>query len=364
MDPVHGKWSFLMADGTTWTGGNGGTLFVAPESVIPQHPSLPGISTVTGGLEYLVFGAPGGAATTTGSTASADYLPALDSHAIPGAAGTLVGRGGSVTGRFVGRRSGTYSAALARRGFVASLENVATAAGVQDNVGAGGNTVTFTGGMSRALTVDLAQSPRHPGAAVWSAKLATHADGGQPEAAALTASGALTMTHNGRPTTISFTLSSTRTGTFASGPVTVGSGEHVAVAPGSGLRSVRLTIRGRNGRQRTIVVRNHATAPPSLTVSRPYLAGTQVTVRVAIRRLHASAVMGVVLRVRRGSRVIAHVTARAASLHNGTRRFTFRLAHRVRGRLVLMTNAELVAVGSAGASSSVGARSRVTVRVR
>ena len=84
MDPIHGKWSYQMVDGTTWTGGGGGTLFVAPDSVIPQHPSLPGISTVTGGLEYLVFGSADGSVTTTGPAGGAEYLPVLDSHAIPG----------------------------------------------------------------------------------------------------------------------------------------------------------------------------------------------------------------------------------------------------------------------------------------
>jgi hypothetical protein len=364
MDPVHGKWSFLMADGTTWTGGNGGTLFVAPESVIPQNPSLPGISTVTGGLEYLVFGAPGGAVTTTGSTAGADYLPALDSHAIPGAAGTLVGRGGSVTGHFVGRNNGSYSAALAGHGFIASVENVATASGVHDSVRARGDAITFNGGMSRALTVELAQGMRHPGAAVWSAKVATHADGGQAEAAALTPSGRLTLDHGGRPTTISFTLSSSRAGTFASGPLAVGGGDHLTVTPASGLRSARVTLRTRNGRRHTIIVRNQAKPPASLTVSRPHLTGARVTVRVAIHRLRTRAVMGVVLRALHGRRVLERVMTRATSPRNGTRRFTFRLTRRMHGRIVLAANAQLVTVGSAGASSSVGAASRATVRVR
>jgi hypothetical protein len=66
MDPNRGAWSFLMADGTTWGGGDGGTMFVAPESLIPQNPSLPGVSTVAGALEYLVFGSANGSVRSAG----------------------------------------------------------------------------------------------------------------------------------------------------------------------------------------------------------------------------------------------------------------------------------------------------------
>ena len=363
MDPVHGKWSYQMVDGTTWTGGGGGTLFVAPDSVIPQHPSLPGISTVTGGLEYLVFGSADGSVTTTGPAGGADYLPVLDSHAIPGAGGTFVRRSGAMTSRLVGRKSGQYSAVVAGRGFVASVDDVATAAGVHDAVGGSGNQITFDGGMSRALTVELAQRARHPGGAAWSAKLATHADGGRSEAAALTPGGTLSFVHGGRPTTISFTLSSTGVGTFASGPVPVAGGEHVTVAPAAGLRSVRVTLRG-HGAVHTMIVRNHAAAPARLTVDRPRLAGNRITVRVGIRRLHARAVMGVAVRVIRGGRVLARATARDASPHNGSRRFTVQLARRVHGRVVLVANAQLVTVGSTGASSSVSAVRRTALTMR
>ncbi len=363
MDPIHGKWSYVMVDGTTWTGGNGGTLFVAPDSVIPQHPSLPGISTVTGGLEYLVFGASDGSVTTAGPTAGTQYLPVLDSHAIPGAAGTLVGRGGAMTGRFVGRKSGRYSAVLTGHGFVASVDNVETAAGVRDAVGGSGSTITFDGGMSRALTVDLAQRARTSGAAAWSAKLATHADGGRSEAAALAPNGTLSLVHGGRPTTISFTLTSTRSGTFASGPVPVGGGDRVTVTPAAGLRSARVTLRGRSG-VHTISVRNHAVPPARLTLSRPRLTGSRVTLRVGIRRLHARAVMGVVVRIMRGGHVLERATARDASAHNGSRRFTLQLTRRVHGRIVVATNAQLMTVGSAGASSRISAERRTALSMR
>ena len=113
MDPNRGAWSFVMADGTTWGGGDGGTLFVAPESLIPQNPSLPGISTIGNSLEYLVFGSADGSVQSAGTPTGASYLPALDSHAIPGAAGTIITRGGSLATKFVGRKHGRYSAAVA-----------------------------------------------------------------------------------------------------------------------------------------------------------------------------------------------------------------------------------------------------------
>jgi hypothetical protein len=363
MDPVHEKWSYLMADGTTWSGGGGGTLFVAPDSVIPQHPSLPGISTVTGGLEYLFFGAPGGAATATGPTTGNDYLPALDSHATPGAAGTLVGRGGAITGRFVGRRSGTYSAALSGHGLVASVENVATASGVRDSVGARGDGITFNGGMSRALTMELAQGIRRPGSGLWSAKLQTHADGGHREAAALTPTGTLSLMHRGRATTISFTLSSSRAGTFASGPVHVAAGDQVTVKPASGLSSARVTFRGRSG-VRTMVIHNHVAPAARLAIGQPRRTGSRLTVRVGIRGLHSRAVMGVVVRVVRNRRVLAHTTVRVINARNGSRPVALPLPVRVRGRVVVATNAELVTAGETGPSRAVGASRRMTLRLR
>ena len=143
----------------------------------------------------------------------------------------------------------------------------------------------------------------------------------------------------------------------------VAGGEHVTVAPAAGLRSVRVTLRG-HGAVHTMIVRNHAAAPARLIVDRPHLTGARITVRVGIRRLHARAVMGVAVRVIRGGRVLARATARDASPHNGSRRFTFQLARRVHGRVVLVANAQLVTVGSTGASSSVSAVRRTALTMR
>ena len=66
----------------------------------------------------------------------------------------------------------------------------------------------------------------------------------------------------------------------------------------------------------------------------------------------------------RGGRVLARATARDASPHNGSRRFTFQLARRVHGRVVLVANAQVVTVGSEGASSSVSAVRRTALTMR
>jgi hypothetical protein len=73
MDPNRGAWSFEMADGTVWGRGDGATMFVMPESTIPQDPSLPGLSTVASALTYLVFGSADGAARTAGAVLEEGY---------------------------------------------------------------------------------------------------------------------------------------------------------------------------------------------------------------------------------------------------------------------------------------------------
>ena len=95
--------------------------------MIPQNPSLPGISTIGNFFEYLVFGSADGSVRSAGAPAGASYLPALDSHAIPGAAGTIITRASSLATKFVGRKPGHYSAAVTGHGFVGSITDVITA---------------------------------------------------------------------------------------------------------------------------------------------------------------------------------------------------------------------------------------------
>lgn len=370
MDPTRGAWSFMMADGTTWGGGDGGTMFVAPESLIPQNPSLPGVSTVAGALEYLVFGSANGSVRSAGPPTGASYLPALDSHAVPSGAGTIITRGRSLATRFVGRTRGRYSAALAGHGFVGSFTDVITAPGVHDTVSGHGDLVSFDGGMVRPLTVELAQRALRAGGNAWSATLTTHADPGHAETAALSPGGKLNFSHGGEAPTVSFTLSSVRAGSgaasFSSGPVRVGGGARITIKPGTGLRSVRVSIHDRSGRMHTVILRNRATRPATLTLGRARLVGSRVTTQVRIAGLHAPAVMGVVLRVIQRGRVTVRRVANLRHVHNGSDKFTFHLPRGLHGRVHLLTNANLITTPAAPTITAgavmAGSHAAVTVR--
>jgi hypothetical protein len=370
MDPNRGAWSFVMADGTTWGGGDGGTLFVAPESLIPQHPSLPGISTLYDGLKYLVFGSADGSVRSTGAPVGASYLPALDSHAIPGAAGTIITRGRSLATSFVGRKRGRYSAAAVGHGFVGSVADVITAPGVHDTLSGRDDSVSFASGMARPLTVELAQRARDATATAWSATLNDQADPDSTETAGLSTGGTLNFSHGGGPATISFTLSNVRAGSgaakFASGPIQVGGGAHITVKPGTELRSVRVSIHDHGGRTHTVTLRNRATRPATLTLGRPRLKGTRVTARARIVGLHAPAVMGVVLRVVQHGRVTVRRVASLKHVHNGHDAFTFRLPRDLHGRAQLRTNANLITTPAAPTitAGAVTAASHAAVTVR
>src|SRR5262249_26350840 len=158
------------------------------------------------------------------------------------------------TGHFVGHKRGTYSAAVVTGGFAGSVSNVSTAPGVRDLVSGAGDAMSFEGSTGRALTMKLAQQAPQATGTSWSATLNTHADANQPDSPGLTRSGSLLINHNGSPTNVSFTLSSMRAGvgatTFVSGPLRVLGGVGVAVTPGAGLRTVRVTIRDIAGHAR------------------------------------------------------------------------------------------------------------------
>jgi hypothetical protein len=342
MDPVRGAWSFKMAGGTTWGGGNGGTIFAAPESTIPQDPSLPGLSTVGSALTYLVFGSANAASTTTGPGPGVSYLPALDPHAVPGAGGTLIARGHPIESTFVGRKRGTYSAAVMAGGFAGSVSKVSTSPGVHDIVSGAGNAISFDPGATRPVTMQLAQQARSATGTSWAATLQTRADAKHPESTGLTRNGTLEISHSGSSPTVSFTLTSMRASAgatkFVSGPVRVPRDVGVAVTPGAGLRTVRVTITDTTGRARSMTLRNHARPPARLSVTRPRLTHPDVTLAVRVAGLRARAVMGVVLRVLHGRRVIARRVALVGAVRNGHRIVLFPLPSNLQGRVRLIAN--------------------------
>jgi hypothetical protein len=366
VDPDHGSWSYLMDGGETWTGGDN-TLFVAPESVIPQDPSLPGLDTLEGALaslDYIVFGSQGNAVRIAAPPKGAQYLPALDSHAIPGAGGTVISRASSHTPatEFVGRARGRYSAAVVDRGFIASVAGVATQPGVHDELQGHGNTITFTGGVSRQLDFQLAHRARRPGGTTWSATVRTEADARGLDRAGLASSGMLTYAHLGQATKVSLALTGVNRQRgetlLKSGPIRIAPGDHLIVHPQRSL--ARVTIRDRRGHARRLVMRSRAHAPARLTVGSPRLARHRVSFRVRIADLNSRAVLGAVLRVMRGHRLIATRSAAVRHPRNGSRVLRFRLAGSLHGRYRLLVNAELVGIRSGGLGSAT-ARSRALI---
>ena len=115
--------------------------------------------------------------------------------------------------------------------------------------------------------------------------------------------------------------------------------------PGCARSRSRSTTRG--GQTHTVTLRNRATAPATLTLSRPRLKGSRVTTRVHIARLHAPAVMGVVLRVVQRGRVTARRVASVKHVHNGLDKLTFHLPRGLHGRAHLLTNANLITAPTA-----------------
>jgi hypothetical protein len=373
LDTVNGAWSYQMADGEVWSGsGNDGSLFVAPEFTIPQDPSLPGLGTLSDALAYLVFGSTNDAVRKTGTPPGASYLPALDSHASPNSAGTLVTNepGRALDATFEGVRNGHYSSAFIGNGFAASVSDVVTAPGVRDTVRGGADTLTFRGGKSRPLTLDLAQRARGGDATSWSASLHTGATANAADSAALTPRGTLTYRHDGAPATLTFTISNVKRGgaaaRFDSGPMRIGRGEQLRLAPQTGLTAVAVAIRDNRGHVRHAVLRNHAKPPARLTVGRPKAAGRHISVRVRVARLKSPAVMGVVVRSLRGHRSVATRVRSVATVRNGSRTFTFTLPRGVRGRYLIRADVQLVATATrrvpAASAMSAGTQARLTIR--
>ncbi len=370
LDPDNGSWSYLMSGGERWSGGNGGTLYVVPQNTIPQDPSLPGIQNVGDALAYVIFGSANGAVSTGTPPAGAQYLPALDSHALPGAAGTVVTKNPvrGLTTTFTGVKSGRYSGAFIGRGFAASVSNVSTAPGVHDALHGQADSVTFAGGRSRPLTIDLARQHSDRGGAIWSATVHTTGSAHGSDRTGLTRSGTLAYGHSGAPATLSFTLSSLSRGNgpvrFDSGPLHVAGGDQLRVKPQRGLGAVEATIRSASGHERRVTLRNHASAPATLAVRTPVVRRHRVVVRVKIGRLRTPAVMGVVLRVLRGHRVRVIRSVAVKHVRSGQRRFVFRLPARLSRGDRVRADVRLLATATRGepTAGSVTAGAAMIVR--
>jgi hypothetical protein len=360
------QWSYGMASGT-WTGGNDGSLFIAPFSTIPDDPSLPGLSDIVTAGPSAIFGS-GGAARTAGATDGAQYLPALDDGAAPGANGFLVFPKGTKNPTHVleGVKAGSYSEVFTGADTAAGVSGVGTRKGVKDTVSgdvSGDPGVTFKGGASRALTLTLATGNDKDGTA---AAINTHGAAGGSESGALTAGGTLRYAHAGRATTFSFTVTRVRRdgggATFTSPALRVANGDRVTVRPvGGDLTRVRVTTRRRGGATSTRVVRTRPAAGAGrLRIAKPALKARRVSTRVTIAGLKGRAVLGATLRVTRGGKAVARRATSVAKARNGAvtvrfatlprlRRGTYRLAVDLRlvtaeGRVATTRRGRAVAV--------------------
>ena len=371
VNTITSTWTFDLGGGDVWTGHDDGTFFVMPRWVIPDDPTLPGLGTLGSALRYLVFGSADGSVRTAGGSPGAQYLPPLDDHALPGGAGWWISRDAQhpLEASFDGLKNGHYTEAFTSPGFVGSVKDVTTAKGVHDKLTGSNGTITFTGGTDRALNVELAQRPARADATAWSATLNTHATAHGSDTAGLAPGGALSYAHAGAPTTLSLTLTSLRRdggpSRFISGPVKIGRGDRATVTPiGRDLASVRLQIRGADGKTTTRTLRNRTRPAARLALTAPKLAGRRASVTVRIAKLRGNAKLGASLRLVRGKRVLAHL-AKTARARNGRLTFTLRLPRVAAGRYRLLAGVRVFTIGQgAVAIASVSASRGAVVAVR
>jgi hypothetical protein len=375
IDPALETWSFDIG-GSVWSGGNDGSLFVMPQSTIPDNPSLPGIETLGQLLESITFGSADGSVRTVSASKHAQLMPVLDSHATPAAAGWWLApkTKAPLDVKMRGVKPGHYAETYNAPGFAGAVTDVATAPGVQDQLGGSASgTLNFAGSADRPLAVQLARQT--PGSSTaWSATVQTHSFAHGGDTASLTPAGTLGYAHDGAATTFSFTLTRLpRNGgpaRFESGPVRIGPGDHVTVKPlGSDLAGTRLTIRSADGRIRTRVLRNRARGVARLSLSGLRLGSTHgrrvASFRIRIAALRANAVAGVAFRLLHGRRVVARQGEKVSRLHNGTRAFSWRFPRVPAGTYRLVVDVRVATTGVRGAlvAASTEATRSATVKV-
>jgi hypothetical protein len=368
-------WSFSFVDETEpWSGGNAGSLWVLPSGAVPDDPTLPSLDTARTFTQSLIFGSSPGAVRTQSRSAGAEELAAEAAAPGPGPAGSVGGVWAAKPGRpldvsFEGRRPGHYTQVYNGSGFVAAVGNVETAKGVRDRVIGDGDGMTFAGGKDRPLQLKLA---RRTGPALTSAAtVRTSASAGGQDSVGLTDDGALVYGHDGHSTMVSFTLSEIRKDggpqTFISPRIEVRGGERLqAAAMGRGLNRVLVSIRRPDGSHLTRVLRNRAIAHRHLRIGAPRVSGHRVAVRLHLSGFHRRAIVGVVLRLRRGGHVVAR---RAVSLHavGENPKVVWRLPGRLaRGRYQLRSYARAIVGGGRDftASGSASAHRAATVRLK
>jgi hypothetical protein len=369
------SWSFNIGTSTVWSGGDDGSLFVAPQSTIPDNPTLPA-SDLVNLVNLVTFGSADGSARTVSATKGAQLLPVLDSHAAPGAAGTWVSTatGTPLEVEIHGVGSGRYSESYTAPGFVGAVKDVTITKGVQDRLtGSSAGTVSFTGGTDRGLDLELAHRAARA-TDVWSASIQTRARTQGRDTAGISPTGTLTYTHDGRGSPFSFSLSTVRRdggpAHFESGALRIAAGDRITVIPvARDLRTVRLQIRSKRGQRHTATLHNRARPPARLTLTRLRLITTRgrssATLQAHISSLRGNAMAGIGLRLLSGSRVVAHYRTTVSRVRNGTRTFSWRLPSIRHGAYRLVADVGVVTTGNLAAAgpAAVHATRNIAVRI-
>ena len=354
-------WSFPIDGSDTWSG-SGFSFYAVPLSAVPDDPSLPGIPS----LDYFTFfGSPGAAATVSDVPDGAGYLPALDSNAVPGAAGTVVSKrsAGPVRIRVTGQKTGKYSQSTAGQGFVAAVRNLSTAPGVEDlmTTDPAAAKVTFAGERDRKLDLELGV---RKGKVRRGANLSTKTFADGQEIVRFPGGRKLSYRHDGPGTTVSFTLiaAGKRGGQrFDSGPVQIPRDATLVAKPSSwrSLNQVRLLVKDADGKTTVRTLRNRARDATGLRLSKAKVDKRgRVWVKYRVVQPEQQMTLGVVVRVQRGGKV----TRLVRGLADPDRRGVVKWRKRWTGRIAARADARLIIGGDK--PSTVVTKSRTVLRVR
>jgi hypothetical protein len=355
-------------DYSGWHGGNDGSFYISTLNDWPAGtaPTLPGVVDALIGI----FGSDGGAAVTGPEPKGAEILPVLDRRAIPGAAGFVIGKPKtrSVTHVMEGVKDGTYDQMIMGSGFIGGVSDVKTAKGVTDKLSGnpGDDTIAFEGERTRALKLEVG-SERKSASRVATIDTRTFAGGG--ETVSLPGGSSLVYAHDGAPTRFSFELQSVERGAsaahFESGPLTIGRGDRLTVKPADWRRldDVRVSVRHANGKVTTRRIRNRATSPVRIAISKPVVLKGRAKVTTRLRKVVADSVLGVTLRLIRNGRTVARKGFAVKQPRNASRTFAFTLPKGLpKGTYRLQADVMVASTGAKPATKRVARRTTVHVR--
>ena len=359
-------------DYSGWHGGNDGSLYISTLSDWPAGtaPTLPGVVDAVIGI----FGSNGGAAVTGPEPKGAEILPVLDRGAIPGAAGFVIGEPKTerVSHVMEGVKDGSYDQMIMGGGFVGAVNDVKTAKGVTDRLtgNPGDDTITFEGERTRALQLEVG-SQKKSASRVATIDTRTFAGGG--ETVSMPGGSSLRYEHDGAPTRFSFELQSVERGAsaahFRSGSIAIGRGDRIVAKPADWRRldSVRVSLRRANGKVTTRRIRNRASSPVKITVSKPTLrksgGRTEARVTTRLRKVVADSILGVTLRLRRNGRTVARKGFAVKQPASASRTFAFRLPKGLRrGTYRLQADVMVASTGAKPTTKRVARRATVRVR--